>query len=64
MNRPDGSSGEVMGFRLQFNGLMSDDSPAYSAAIGSSDGEIAYCSMVARHDRRESVVIPTFGQTK
>lgn len=63
LGKPDGS-GDVAGFRFFFNGCTVDESPSYTAAVGSMDGQLAFCSMVTQHERRPSVVIPTFGLTR
>jgi dynein intermediate chain 3, axonemal len=63
LGKPDGS-GDLAGFRLFFNGCTVDASPSYSAAVGSMDGQLGFCSMVTQHERRPSVVLPTFGLTR
>ncbi|KPI89875.1 hypothetical protein ABL78_1044 [Leptomonas seymouri] len=63
LSKPDGN-GDLAGFRLFFNGCTVDDSPSYSAAVGSMDGQLGFCSMVTQHERRPSVVLPTFGFTR
>ncbi|XQJ28131.1 WD domain, G-beta repeat, putative [Leishmania guyanensis] len=63
LTKPDGT-GEMPGFRFFFNGCSVDDSPSYAAVVASTDGELGFCSMVAQHERRSSIVVPTFGYTK
>ncbi|KAK7195311.1 WD domain, G-beta repeat [Novymonas esmeraldas] len=63
LSKPDGS-GEMPGFRFFFDGCTVDESPSYAAAVASTDGELGFCSMVTQHERRSSIVIPTFGYTK
>lgn len=63
LGKSDGN-GDFAGFRLFFNGCTVDESPSYSAAVGSMDGQLGFCSMVTQHERRPSVVIPTFGLTR
>ncbi|KPA81016.1 hypothetical protein ABB37_04389 [Leptomonas pyrrhocoris] len=61
--KPDGS-GDLAGFRFFLSGCTVDEVPSYSAAVGSMDGQLGFCSMVMQHERRPSVVLPTFGFTR
>ncbi|KAG5501514.1 hypothetical protein JKF63_03343 [Porcisia hertigi] len=63
LTKPDGS-GDMPGFRFFFNGCMSDEAPSYAAAVASTDGELGFCSMISKHERRSSIVVATFGHTK
>lgn len=64
LNKPDAVGESMLGFHFHVNGLASDETPSYSVAVGTTDGEIGFCDMVMKHERRPSVVVPTFGFTK
>ncbi|CAG9576770.1 conserved hypothetical protein [Leishmania major strain Friedlin] len=63
LTKPDGT-GEMPGFRFFLSGCTVDEAPSYAAAVASADGELGFCSMITQHERRSSIVVPTFGYTK
>lgn len=61
--KPDGS-GDMMAFRFFFDGATPNTGPSYAAAVGTTTGELASCSLISQGDRHNTTAVPIFGNTK